>query len=106
ADHMWTAIGDTSDDYNWYTKRATLAGVWGATVLYWLGDDSLEQQNTHAFIDRRIDDVMRIEKVKSQVRSAPVLGAMAKAAENALSRVKPPSGPRKDMPGVWTTPNA
>ena len=38
-------LGDTSDDYNWYTKRATLAGVYGATVLYWLGDDSREHGN-------------------------------------------------------------
>jgi len=105
ADAVWTALGDTSDDYNWYTKRATLSGVWAATVLYWLGDDSPGHQNTRAFIDRRIDDVMQIEKAKSTVRSAPVVGPIAKAVENALSRIRAPmTMPRTDLPGVWTPP--
>ena len=105
SDHIWTALGDTSDDYNWYTKRATLSGVWAATVLYWLGDDSSDMQNTIAFIDRRIADVMQVEKMKSSVRSAPVIGPLARAAENALSRIKVPSRePRSDLPGTWSTP--
>ena len=58
ADHVWNALGDTSRDGNWYSKRATLSGVWAATVLYWLGDDSADQAETMNFIDRRIDDVM------------------------------------------------
>lgn len=102
ADAIWTAIGDRSEDYNWYTKRATLAGVWGATVLYWLGDDSLDSTETRAFIDRRIDDVMRIETVKSRVRKAPVIGHLANAAERALSRIHPPGADGKpDLPGIW-----
>ena len=56
ADRIWTALGDTSDDVNWYTKRATLSGVYAAVVLYWLGDDSTDGQATRAFIDRRISD--------------------------------------------------
>lgn len=105
ADRVWTALGDTSDDYNWYTKRATLSGVWAATVLYWLGDDSPDMQGTFAFIDRRIDDVMQIEKVKGQVRSAPIVGPMAKAAETMLSRIRAPKpGGRSDLPGVWSRP--
>lgn len=105
SDHIWTALGDTSDDYNWYTKRATLSGVWAATVLYWLGDDSADMQNTKAFIDRRIEDVMQVEKIKANVRSAPVLGPLARAAESALSGIKVPSRePRSDLPGTWSTP--
>lgn len=42
ADRIWAALGDSSEDVNWYTKRATLSGVYSATLLYWLGDDSLE----------------------------------------------------------------
>ncbi|MEO1238959.1 MAG: COQ9 family protein [Pseudomonadota bacterium] len=104
ADHIWTALGDTSDDYNWYTKRATLSGVWAATVLYWLGDDTPDMQNTRAFIDRRIEDVMQIEKVKSQVRAAPIVGPLARAAESALSRIKRPSASaRSDLPGSWSS---
>lgn len=104
ADHIWTALGDTSRDINWYTKRATLSGVYSSTVLYWLGDDSLDNQATWAFLDRRIDDVMQIEKVKAQVRKAPGLGRLIKGAESILHRVKPPKARREDLPGGWTVP--
>lgn len=69
VDAMWYAAGDTSTDFNFYTKRATLAGVYSATLLYWLSDRSPASESTWAFLDRRIDDVMKIEKLKSQVRS-------------------------------------
>jgi ubiquinone biosynthesis protein COQ9 len=69
VDAMWYAAGDTSTDFNFYTKRATLAGVYSATLLYWLNDRSPGSEATWAFLDRRIDDVMRIEKLKAQVRS-------------------------------------
>lgn len=106
ADTVWSALGDTSQDYNWYTKRATLSGVWASTLLYWLGDESPGHGDTRAFIDRRIDDVMRIEKVKADVRSAPLIGQLAKAAESALSRVRAPQpSPRADLPGSWAAPS-
>ncbi|WP_299784703.1 COQ9 family protein [uncultured Marivita sp.] len=104
ADRIWTTLGDTSRDINWYTKRATLSGVYSSTVLYWLGDDSLDSQATWAFLDRRIDDVMQVEKVKAQVRKAPVLGKLVQNAESMLSRVKPPKARRDDLPGGWTVP--
>lgn len=69
VDAMWYAAGDTSTDFNFYTKRVTLAGVYSATLLYWLSDRSPGSEATWTFLDRRIDDVMRIEKLKSQVRS-------------------------------------
>lgn len=69
VDAMWYAAGDTSTDFNFYTKRATLAGVYSSTLLYWLSDRSPGAEATWAFLDRRIDDVMKIEKLKSQVRS-------------------------------------
>lgn len=69
VDAMWYAAGDTSTDFNFYTKRATLAGVYSATLLYWLSDRSPGSEASWAFLDRRIDDVMRIEKLKSRVRS-------------------------------------
>ncbi len=101
ADAIWEALGDVSDDYNWYTKRATLSAVYGATVLYWLGDDSPEARDTWAFLDRRIEDVMRIEKVKAEVRKNPVLSRLAAGPEWVLSRIKPPSRmPRVDLPGL------
>ena len=69
VDAMWYAAGDTSTDFNFYTKRATLAGVYSSTLLYWLNDRSAGGEATWSFLDRRIDDVMKIEKLKGQIRS-------------------------------------
>jgi ubiquinone biosynthesis protein COQ9 len=68
ADVMWRIAGDTSTDYNHYTKRLTLGGVYASTLLVWLDDRSEGFADTAAFLDRRIDDVMKIEKVKAQWR--------------------------------------
>lgn len=105
ADKIWTALGDTSEDVNWYTKRATLSGVYSATVLYWLGDDSVDNQATWEFLDRRIDDVMQIEKVKAQVRDSPTLSKLLAGPNWLLGRIKAPTKmPDIDLPGRWTTP--
>lgn len=66
ADRAWSAMGDTSTDMNWYSKRAILAGVHAATATFWLQDDSLDSAPTWAFLDRRIANVMQFEKVKGQ----------------------------------------
>ena len=62
---IWVAIGDTSTDYNFYTKRATLAGVFGAVLTFWFSDESEGFAETWSFLDRRIADVMQIEKIKA-----------------------------------------
>ena len=62
VDAVWYAVGDRSTDYNFYTKRALLAGVYGSTVLFWLNDKSPGADATWAFLDRRIADVMRVPK--------------------------------------------
>jgi len=106
ADAIWTALGDTSEDINWYSKRATLAAVYASTVLFWLGDDSPDQQATWAFLDRRIEDVMQIEKMKAQVRDNPVLTRMMAGPNWLLSHIKAPSQlPRDDLPGHWNARN-
>jgi ubiquinone biosynthesis protein COQ9 len=69
VDAMWYAAGDSSTDFNFYTKRAILSGVYSSTLLYWLNDRSEGHSATWAFLDRRIDDVMKFEKLKAQVRS-------------------------------------
>ena len=66
ADVMWRIAGDTSTDYNHYTKRLMLGGVYASTLLVWLDDQSEGFVDTAAFLDRRIDDVMKIEKAKAQ----------------------------------------
>ena len=67
VDAMWKAIGDKSVDFSFYTKRALLAAVYGSTLLYWLDDKSENCNATWAFLARRIDDVMRIPKLRSKV---------------------------------------
>jgi len=69
VDAIWRAAGDTSTDFNFYTKRATLAGVFSAVTLYWFSDDSENYARTWAFLDRRIEDVMRFEKAKAGVKN-------------------------------------
>jgi len=68
ADLMWRLAGDTSTDFNHYTKRMTLGAVYGSTLLAWLDDGSDGWSETAAFLDRRIDDVMQFEKWKAQWR--------------------------------------
>jgi ubiquinone biosynthesis protein COQ9 len=66
ADVMWRLAGDTATDYNHYTKRATLASIYGATLAVFLDDESEHKAETRAFLDRRIDGVMRFEKTKAR----------------------------------------
>jgi ubiquinone biosynthesis protein COQ9 len=70
ADHMWRIAGDTSTDFNHYTKRMTLGAVYGSTLVVWLDDQSEGRSETAAFLDRRIDDAMKIEKLKAESRGS------------------------------------
>lgn len=65
ADLMWRLAGDTSTDFNHYTKRITLGAVYGSTLLAWLDDRSDGWAETSAFLDRRIDNVMEFERWKA-----------------------------------------
>jgi ubiquinone biosynthesis protein COQ9 len=69
ADLMWRLAGDTSTDFNHYTKRITLGAVYGSTLIAWLDDSSEAWSDTASFLDRRIDNVMQFEKWKAQWRS-------------------------------------
>jgi len=64
---IWYYAGDTSTDYNFYTKRALLAGVYGATFLYWLKDESDQYENTWRFLDKRIEDILTLPKLPSKI---------------------------------------
>jgi len=84
ADVMWTAAGDRSTDFNYYSKRASLSAVISAVTLFQLQGDGVDMDLVDAFIDRRINDVMRFEKWKAQFAArlpsaqgaAAVLGRM------------------------------
>lgn len=98
CDAIWTALGDTSDDLNWYSKRTILSGVYSSTLLYWLGDDSPDHQATWAFLDRRIDNVMQFEKVKAGLRKNPLLKPLLAGPEWLSTQIKAPVA-RDDLPG-------
>lgn len=98
SDTIWTALGDTSRDINWYTKRATLSAVYSATVLFWLGDDSLGHQATWEFLDRRIEGVMQIEKAKAAMRTNPIAKAVLAGPMKLMEKIRKPDVP-EDLPG-------
>ncbi len=80
VDAIWQAAGDRAADFSWYTKRALLAGVYTATVLFWLrrADQDADDAATLAFLDRRLAGVGRI-------------GSLRRRAESGLRRLLPPA---------------
>lgn len=77
ADRIWRALGDTSTDGNFYSKRAILSGVLASTYARWFADDSADHEATWAFLDARIENVMQFEKFKARLKP------LGDAAENA-----------------------
>tara|TARA_B100000959_G_scaffold186051_1_gene194586 strand:+ start:1683 stop:2348 length:666 start_codon:yes stop_codon:yes gene_type:complete len=90
VDAMWRVAGDSATDFNYYTKRALLAVVYGAALLHWLDDDTPNQAATWAFLHRRIGDVMRIQKTRNQLDSViakatvPIAAALARHGPRAV----------------------
>jgi ubiquinone biosynthesis protein COQ9 len=77
-DRVWRAAGDRSTDYNFYSKRATLAAVYGSTLLAFLDDDTPDMQKTRAFLGRRLQDVAKIPKATKPLRvAASMVGTVA-----------------------------
>ena len=70
VDAMWRAAGDTSTDFNFYTKRGILAGVYGSVLVRWFNDTSEDESATTAFLDARIENVMQFEKFKAKAKEA------------------------------------
>ena len=86
VDAMWYGAGDNATDFNFYTKRALLAGVYSSTVLYWLNDRSTGAADSWAFLDRRTEEVMQVPKVLGKV------GAITNRLPNpfrVMQRVRP-----------------
>ena len=91
SDLIWELIGDNSEDYNWYSKRAILSAVYASTVLYWLGDNSEGSKETWHFLDRRIEDVMKFETAKVQLKTNKFTKELNGLAEKFLKTIKRPS---------------
>ncbi len=86
ADSIWLAIGDQSHDFSWYTKRATLAAVYSATLLYWLDDGSEDSAETWAFLRRRLDNVRNLPKLRERLEGL----AKANPLAGLAGRINPP----------------
>lgn len=84
VDAIWYAAGDTATDFNYYTKRGLLAGVYSATVLYWLEDKSEGSAETWKFLDRRLADVLRVPQAFGRLRDR--LGGFPRAFRPFFAR--------------------
>ncbi len=67
VDAIWAAAGDRSDDFSWYTKRAILAAVLAATTLFWLGAGGEDPEAVAAFLDRRLEGVARLGRLRARL---------------------------------------
>jgi ubiquinone biosynthesis protein COQ9 len=67
VDAVWHAVGDRAADFSWYTKRAILASIYTATVLFWIRDQSEDDAATLAFLDRRLAELGRITRLRRRV---------------------------------------
>ena len=70
---IWYGVGDVSTDFSYYTKRGLLTAIYSATLLYWLSDNSKDSEDTWSFLERRIEDVMKIPKVKAGLKDGVIL---------------------------------
>ncbi len=85
VDTLWHGAGDKSTDFNFYTKRALLAGVYAATTLYWLDDRSDGAEATAAFLDRRLHDVLAITRLREKLPRVPNPLSALRAARTRFS---------------------
>lgn len=101
VDAIWLACGDTSEDYNWYTKRALLAGVYSATELYMLTDSSPGYADTWGALSRRLDDVMAVGGGlgKAVGQAGALLRDVGGVVASTLGRGPPGGGGGGGMPG-------
>jgi ubiquinone biosynthesis protein COQ9 len=90
ADAIWRALGDSSRDVNWYSKRATLSAVFSSTLLFWLGDNSPDTAETRAFLDRRIENVMQFEQAKGKIRQNLIYRSVFALPIKVLERISAP----------------
>ena len=101
ADKIWNFLGDESEDYNFYTKRAILSGVYSSVILFWLGDDSEGNTATWGFLDRRIQNVMQFENLKARIKKKSSNFESLKGPSRLISRIKKPSDKNLlNLPGI------
>ncbi len=70
VDAIWKLAGITDQDFNWYTRRATLSYVYATTFKFWLSDEGVDMEKTAAYLKRRLDDVMRFSRAAKHLKLA------------------------------------
>ncbi|WP_428408852.1 COQ9 family protein [Hyphococcus sp.] len=98
ADAIWRGLKDKSTDFNFYSKRGILTGVWVSTLARWLADDSADEAATNAFLDARIENVMQIEKLKGKIRE---LNIDPKKPVEWLAKLRYPAPPGAKDDETW-----
>lgn len=94
ADRFWQAAGDTATDYNRYTKRSLLVGVIISVTLFWLNDDSADQEATRAFLARRIENVLALGRGMGRVK--PVMSAAERLIQTPAELLRRFTGGKQD----------
>lgn len=97
-DIIWNLAGDRAQDYNWYTKRMTLLGVYTSTLLYFLDDKSDNHEQTWRFLDRRIANVMEFEAFKTRMQKNELYSNLLFSPLRVLKHLKKPDLQAKDSP--------
>ena len=67
--NIWYSIGDSSTDFNYYTKRATLYLVYLSSLYFFAYDYSDEHIDTFEFIDSRVNDASKIGVIKNKLKN-------------------------------------
>ena len=89
SDKIWISIGDKSEDINWYSKRLILSSVYSASLIFWIEDASENFKDTKDFVNRRIRDVMAVERLKGVLKESSVLkGLFGKFGNGSFNFVK------------------
>ena len=90
VDDIWYWAGDRSTDFNWYTKRALLAGIYTSTELHMVQDKSSDFRETWCFLDRRMDDVKTFAKYRGQMDA--MLNSSCEIVNSSISTLKNAAG--------------
>jgi ubiquinone biosynthesis protein COQ9 len=74
---LWGCAGDRSTDLRWYTRRASLSAVYGATELFFVQDKSPANEATLAFLKDRLAQVDGLDLLHSRLKEDVSLMAAA-----------------------------
>jgi len=81
ADEIWYQTGDTSTDFNWYTKRLSVGAIYKASEIFMLQDESEDFEETWQFLENRVADLFSVTAVTKEMSKLPT--AVAEGAYTA-----------------------